>query len=74
MSTAELKLDIINRIANLKESYIIEEIKKLLDFELDESVYKISDAQRKRLTEAKIDKVLTESQANKEIEEWLNEK
>ncbi|WP_234110387.1 MULTISPECIES: hypothetical protein [Chryseobacterium] len=74
MSTAELKLDIINRIANLKESYIIEEIKKLLDFELDESVYQISDAQRKRLTEAKTDKVLTESQANKEIEEWLNEK
>lgn len=74
MSTAELKLDIINRIANLKESYIIEDIKKLLDFELDDSVYQISDAQRKRLTEAKTDKVLTESQANKEIEEWLNEK
>lgn len=74
MSTAELKLDIINRIANLKELYIIEEIKKLLDFELDDSVYQISDAQRKRLTEAKTDKVLTESQANKEIEEWLNDK
>ena len=74
MSTAELKLDIINTITNLKESYIIEEIKKLLDFELDESTYKITDKQRKRLTEAKSDKILSETEANNEIEQWLNEK
>lgn len=74
MSTAELKLDIINRITNLKEPHIIEDIKKLLDFELDESVYQINDKQRKRLTEAKTDKVLTEAEANDEIEKWLNEK
>lgn len=74
MSTAELKLDIINRIANLKESYIIEEIQKLLDFELDKDVYQLSDEQRKRLIEAKTDKILTEAEANSEIEKWLNEK
>ena len=74
MSTAELKLDIINTITNLKESYIIEEVKKLLDFELDESTYKITDKQRKRLTEAKSDKILSETEANNEIEQWLNEK
>lgn len=74
MRTAEVKLDIINRITNCKESYIIEEIKKLLDFELDESVYQINDQQRKRLTEAKTDKVLTEADANNEIEKWLREK
>ena len=59
MSTADLKLDIINTITNLKESYIIEEIKKLLDFELDENTYKTTDKQRKRLTEAKSDKILS---------------
>jgi len=74
MSTADLKLDIINTITNLKESYIIEEIKKLLDFELDENTYKTTDKQRKRLTEAKSDKILSESEANNEIEKWLNEK
>jgi len=74
MSTAELKLDIINRIANLKESYIIEEIQKLLDFELDKDVYQLSDEQRKRLIEAKTDKILTEAEANSEIKKWLNEK
>jgi len=74
MSTAELKLDIINRIANLKESYIIEEIQRLLDFELDKDVYQLSDEQRKRLIEAKTDKILTEAEANSEIKKWLNEK
>jgi hypothetical protein len=74
MNTDELKLDIINRITNLKESYIIEEIQKLLDFELDKDVYQLSDEQRKRLIEAKTDKILTEADANSEIEKWLNEK
>lgn len=74
MSNAELKLDIINRIANLKELHIIEDIKKLLDFELEKKVYKVSDTQRRRLTEAKSDKILTETEANTQIEEWLNEK
>jgi len=74
MNTDELKLDIINRITNLKEAYIIEEIKKLLDFESEEGVYQLSDEQKKRLTEAKTDKVLTEAEANSEIEKWLNEK
>ncbi len=74
MNTDELKLDIIKRITSLKESYIIEEIKNFLDFELDEGVYQLSDAQRKRLTEAKTDKVLTEAEANSEIEKWLKEK
>jgi hypothetical protein len=72
MGTAELKLDIINRIANLKETYIIEEIKRILDFE--EEAYKVNDEQRKRLAEAKTDKVLTEAEANSEIEKWLSER
>lgn len=74
MNTNELKLDIINRITNLKEVYIIEEIKKLLDFESEDGIYQLSEEQKKRLTEAKTDKVLTEAEANSEIEKWLNEK
>lgn len=74
MSTAELKLDIINTITNLKEPYIIEEIKRLLDFELDDNRYKVTEKQRKRLSEAKSDKIISESEANTEIEKWLNEK
>jgi len=69
MSTVELKLDIIDKIVNLKESYIIDDIKKLLDFELDERIYQLSDAQKRRLSEAKSDKILTEKEANRKIEE-----
>ncbi len=74
MSTAELKSDIINRIQNLKDSYIIDEINQLLDFELDNGIYKLSAAQKQRLTEAESDNVLSEEEANNDIEKWLNEK
>jgi len=74
MSTAELKSDIINRIQNLKDSYIIEEIKQLLDFELDNGIFQLSAAQKQRLIEAESDNVLSEEEANNDIEKWLNEK
>lgn len=74
MSTAELKLDLINKITKLKEVRIIEEIQKFLDFELDKGEYQLNTEQNNRILEAKKDKVLTEEQANKDIEEWLNEK
>ena len=74
MNTAELKIDLINKITKLKEVRIIEEIQKFIDFDLDEGEYKLSDAQKNRILEAESDKVLTEEEANREIEEWLNER
>lgn len=74
MSTAELKLDIINKIANLKQVHIIEEIKKLLDFELDEGVYQLSEKQKDRLEEAKKDSIISGDEADMEIEKWLSER
>lgn len=47
MNTAELKIDIINKITRLKEARIVEEIQKILDFELDQGVFQLSDAQNK---------------------------
>ena len=74
MNTAELKIDLINKITKLKEVRIIKEIQKFLDFELDTGEYKLSDAQKNRILEAESDKVLTDEEANREIEEWLNER
>ena len=74
MSTAEIKLDLINKITNLKETRIIEEIQKFLDFELDEGVFEVSALQKERLAEAKNDTILSEDDANNEIEKWLHEK
>lgn len=74
MSTAKLKIDLINRITKLKEPRIIEELQRILDFELDRSAFKLNNLQKERLYEAKDDDALTEEQANQEIEEWLKEK
>ena len=74
MSTADLKLDLISKITSLKETRIIEEIQKLLDFELEEGVFQVSAVQKQRLTEAKNDTVLSAEDANTEIEKWLQEK
>lgn len=74
MNTAELKIDLINKITNLKEISIIESVKKILEFELDKGEYKLTTAQKNRILEAKDDEILTEEEANNSIEEWLNEK
>ena len=78
MSTAELKIDLISRIASTEEPRIIEELRKLLDFELDNETYKLSPEQLQRVSEAKAEylsgNVVSEQQADEEIDEWLNEK
>lgn len=74
MNAAKLKLDLINRIATLKDSKIIEEIKNLLDFEQANTVFELNDEQEKRLLAAQKDEILTEDEANNEIEKWLLEK
>ena len=78
MSTAELKINLINRITNLKDAYLVEEIQRWLDFELEEDVYKLSKEQAHRIMKAKKEyaegKVISERQANLEIEQWLSGK
>lgn len=73
MSTAELKLDLIDKITKLKEVRIIEEIQKLLDFETDKDIFHLSEAQRSRIRAAQQDELIPEEKADLEIEEWLRE-
>ena len=80
MGTSELqiKLDIINKITELKDVRIIKELQRFLDFELDKEIYQLSEEQSSRIEEARNEyaqsKILTEEEANQEIEKWLNEK
>lgn len=80
MSSADLKLklDIINRITELKEIRVIKEIKKLLDFELDEDIYELSQDQKERIAKARKEyangEFLSDEDVENEIEQWLNEK
>jgi hypothetical protein len=78
MSTAELKINLINRITKLDDIKLVEQIQRLLDFELNEDVYKLSKAQTDRIVDAKKEyaegKIISEKHANSEIEQWLKEK
>lgn len=78
MSTTELKIDLINRISNTDDPGIIQELKKLLDFELDKAKYQLSSEQELRLKEAQNEYLsgsfLSEKQADETIEKWLDEK
>ena len=75
MNTASLKIDLINKITQLKESYVIEEINRILDFESDKGIFKLTTKQKERILEGqkeyKSGKVLSEKEANKQIQEWL---
>jgi hypothetical protein len=75
MNTASLKIDLINKITQLKESYVIEEINRIIDFESDKGIFKLTSKQKDRILEAqkeyKSGKVLSEKEANKQIQEWL---
>lgn len=74
----QLKLDVINKITELKEIRVLREIKKLLDFELDEDVFVLSKQQEYRIAEARKEyangEISSDEEVNKEIEQWLNEK
>ncbi|MCG2792940.1 MAG: hypothetical protein L6262_05265 [Weeksellaceae bacterium] len=80
MSSAELelKLEVINKITELKEIRVIREIKKLLDFELYENVFVLSKQQENRIAEARREyengEISGDDEVNKEIDQWLKEK
>lgn len=56
----------------------MEEIQKLLDFELNENEYILTESQKYRIAEGQAEyknsAYLTEYKANQDIEEWLGEK
>lgn len=77
MATVELKKLLINRIQMTKDERILEEAYRLLEIEAEEiEVYKLNDDQKQAISEArqqiKSGQFLTDEQANKEIDEWLN--
>ena len=78
MNREELKIDVINKINQLKYPHIIEDIQKLINFELSTDLYNLSEEQINRVKEGKEEyqnsEILNKQEANQEIEKWLNEK
>lgn len=79
MSTAELKIKLIDKINLTQDHRILEEVSRLLQLENlgDLEPYKLNQAQVHAINEArdqfKKGQFLSDSEANKEIDEWLNE-
>lgn len=75
MNTSDLKIDLIQRIAQLEEPGIIAELQKLLDFELASGDYILTNSQKDRIAEGqeeyKNSAFLTDDQANLNMEQWL---
>jgi hypothetical protein len=79
MSTVELRKRLIEKIQKTQDDRILEEAFRLLELETmeDIEVYRLNYDQKKAISEAREQigngQFLTEEQANKEIDEWLND-
>ncbi len=76
MSTAELKIDLINQISNITDQVKLKELLQLLKFQNDNSVYVTDDDEKQAIMEARKEivegNVLSNEDVQKEINEWLN--
>ncbi len=77
MSTVEIRKRLIDKIQNTQDGRILEEAYRLLDLEIEDAdIYKLNESQKEAIAVArkqiKKGQFLTEDQANKEVDEWLN--
>ena len=77
MSTVELRKKLIEKIQKTENEVLLEEAYRLLELETEDiDVYKLTDDQRKAISEGRTQirngEFLTDDQANNEIDEWLS--
>jgi len=77
MSAIELRERLIEKIRETNDENILEEAYRLLDLETnDTKIYKFDDDQKTEIDTCRLQinqgQFLTNDQANKEIDEWLN--
>ena len=75
MSTAELKLNLINKIAGITDKVRLKEIMQLLKFQADESLYITNKEEKEAVKEAKNQikngDGISNEDVQKEITSWL---
>lgn len=76
MSTAELKIDLINQITGITEKVKLEELLELIKFQNNESIYITNDDKKQAILEAQQQISSGETYSNEdvqaEIKEWLS--
>ncbi len=76
MPEESLKDKLINKLKEINDPAILEEVSNLFELQEPETVYHTNDQQKKAIEEAKGQikngQTLTDEQVNKDIDEWLN--
>ena len=74
-TTADIKKDLISRIAKITDEFKLIEMLRFLEFQSDVSVFETSNEEKKAITDAqsqiKKGAFLTHDEAENQIEEWL---
>lgn len=78
MTTIELKKKLIKRINNIEDELLLQEMSRLADLGGEDSdVYFFTKEESKAIEEAQLDyasgEFLTNEEANKEVDTWLEE-
>ena len=75
MSTAELKIEVINRIVNISDQIKLKDLLQLLKFQSEESIFITNDEEKSAIFEARKEIVngntFSNEDVQKEINEWL---
>lgn len=76
MADINLKEKLINKIQETDDMILLNDLSVLFELHEPEAVYELSDNQKKNIEVAqaqiKSGQFLTDDEANKDIEEWLN--
>ena len=78
MNTIQLRQELIHRISRIEDIDFLKVIKTILDYKKKESFIELTADQEKELLfaskEAKKGKVISQSEMDQKVKEWLNEK
>ena len=76
MPDTNLKERLINKIKETNDPVILEEVSNLFELQEPDTIYQVNDEQKKAIEEAKNqikdNQTLSDEQADKDIDEWLN--
>ena len=76
MNSAELKLNLINKITQITDVVQLKELLQLIKFQSDDTVYHTTETEKKAVLEGrnqmKNGEILSQTDVEKEINEWLS--
>jgi hypothetical protein len=78
MNNIQLRQELIHRISRIEDIDFLNAIKTILDYKKKEPFIELTSAQEKELLfasqDAKKGNVISQSEMDQKVEEWLNEK